>query len=36
MAQRKIGKASDVDIVKEYKAFVESFRRVTVANLNET
>lgn len=36
MAQRKIGKASDVDIVKEYKVFVESFRRVTVANLNET
>ena len=36
MAQRKIGKASDVDIVKEYKAFVESFRRVTVANVNET
>lgn len=32
----KLTKASDTDVVKQYKAFVESFRKITVANTSET
>jgi hypothetical protein len=36
MAGSKIGKATDVDVLKAYRRFVDSFRKVTVANPNES